>query len=400
MTPRSVQSRSRRRGDSARARESWKRSVETSTLAQTPSDANAARRRFRQLTFKEQMALCSEISETRAVELCRGYRDLIHVTYGLKVRRTPQGRRIIQKKKPCVILIVRKKLTQRRVSVKDRYELLPKEVFAYWSFDGQRRLCAVPTDVECGDEYARMRPGSEGDRRIVTENHGLKAELGVVTCAIELSNDPVHYYALSCQHVFGLIKQFRHSGNSVGSRSHLRQSSNDAIVATAMRYYGKMGNWSDLGESIDAQLARVNDLGHLKTALDGLLFNDPQPFARNESDLPRQFWVRTPRGMAKVEYRGPYSVPIDYGQAWISVVRNAELLEVQVLPMSALRSLIEGDSGSPVVSEKYGGRLLGMHIAGDDNGRGAMIPAWVLLNAKSYRGLSSSAGLILMPEIR
>ncbi len=48
-----------------------------------------------------------------------------------------------------------------------------------------------------------------------------------------------------------------------------------------------------------------------------------------------------------------------------------------------------GDSGSPVVSSKNGGMLLGMHIAGGGN-LAFMIPAWQLLNPARYKGVASS----------
>jgi V8-like Glu-specific endopeptidase len=53
-----------------------------------------------------------------------------------------------------------------------------------------------------------------------------------------------------------------------------------------------------------------------------------------------------------------------------------------------------GDSGSPVVNRAGDGILLGMHVAGVDNGEGNrfayMIPAWQLFDPRNYNGAANS----------
>jgi hypothetical protein len=52
-----------------------------------------------------------------------------------------------------------------------------------------------------------------------------------------------------------------------------------------------------------------------------------------------------------------------------------------------------GDSGSPVVTRKSGGMLLGMHIAGDNADSSLMIPAWFLFSRSTYPSLKKGKPL-------
>ena len=88
-----------------------------------------------------------------------------------------------------------------------------------------------------------------------------------------------------------------------------------------------------------------------------------------------------------VEYvRTRLDFAIDYGPSGVTNVVHAQVIESQV----TLGETMGGDSGSPVATEKNGGTLLGMHIAGNSGGLAYVIPAWDILNPGRYIGVSPS----------
>ncbi len=51
---------------------------------------------------------------------------------------------------------------------------------------------------------------------------------------------------------------------------------------------------------------------------------------------------------------------------------------------------LEGDSGAPLVTGRFGGVLLGMHIAGNEGDTSRAIPAWSFMFPDDYGGAAST----------
>ena len=92
------------------------------------------------------------------------------------------------------------------------------------------------------------------------------------------------------------------------------------------------------------------------------------------------YWVQTPDGKIKAQYVGDHTLPVPYTAKLDAVLHHA--LAKFHLPESVTKA---GHSGSPVLTEEAGGKLVGMHIIGDVAARiSLVIPAWRLLDPECY----------------
>lgn len=205
-----------------------------------------------------------------------------------------------------------------------------------------------------------------------------RAVRGVVTCAIQRSGWGQRVFALSCRHVFSLSKilhgRLTHGTVSVGSVP----SSNIIGETTAVR--GELRRAPEF--SFDAQLSAVTNLAALRVALGQVRFGG---HAKYVSDLPARAWIATARGW--VPGVNPTTIlgndtRANYSEV-LPLVVHRQLLRLTV----ADSSLINGDSGGPVVSEN--GTFLGMYIAGIST-TAYLIPAWQLISPSNFAGTASS----------
>lgn len=347
----------------------WSRESEKITRSRSPKITAAAKGVYlKDLTPDEQMDLTEEIVETRGAELCRAYENVVDISAGYKTKRNARtGKtRIVQT--PCVVFVVKRKWRAARRTD----EALPTHLFAYWKVGRERKLCAVPTDVEPASKFAKVKPQAKRARVSATYKSEGNA-LGAVTCAIRAGENNL-IYALSCRHVFSITESL-HDRRITGARVHLNSKDGEVFGRTT----GIRGRLSrQPAPSFDAQLASVEHsfLEQLSQAVGDLTYDS---VAETYNEVPDDFWIHVPGRETKVAARKLHRLNdrlIDY--TGVGLVRHRNLIEVQVFP-----STRGGDSGSPASSLKSGGMLIGMHIAGL-NDRAYLIPAWDLFTPKNY----------------
>jgi hypothetical protein len=371
----------RRRRPAARAkrpRRSWIAITEAATLSRPSGDLEAAREAFRSLGHNEQMRLARELVEARSAEITRAYADVISLGPGYRVHATRTRRAV--RPEVCVTVVVKRKWPK---GTRGRHVRRVPEHFLTHATIGERRVpCAVPTDVEDGRHFARIRPQAQGTAppariRASAPDETSDTALGMVACAITRDGDDQIVYAVSCKHVFGMgliLDPAQHH------RAEISLADDGTAVARATPISGRLGN--GLPYSFDAQLAQVvaDGRGGLLAALGNVKLRN---LALEWSDLRTEtdYWIQTSRGPVKVHFTGIHTEPIDYDENGLDDVRHQELARF-LMPDDVT---IKGDSGAPVTTEPAGGTLLGMHIAAYADQRIAIaIPAWLLLSSGSY----------------
>ncbi|MDN3515951.1 MAG: hypothetical protein NG747_16360 [Candidatus Brocadia sp.] len=353
----------------------WIKQTEETTLNYVPGDVRQAKRVFdEELTPREQMQFVRELAETRAVEFCRAYKNIIDVSYGYGRKRVGKtGKRVIARK-PCVTFIVKKKWQTKKEE--DSYEKLPKYLFAYWTVKNERKLCAVATDVEDAEQYTAIRPQALPQKIAVQWKSKGDVATGLITCAVKRSGFDNKIFAMSCRHVFSL-SLLLHPQRVIGATIHVGSSNSPQVLGKTLDIKGALQD-SKNGHSFDAQLAEATDLDALRETLQGLKLSG---FAETQHDIPDKYWIITSR--KKIGAHGPrYLINrlIDYERV---VASHKILVESQVDEPT-----IDGDSGSPVVSD--GGMLIGMHIAGNNGNVAYMIPTWQLFNPEKYNDVANT----------
>ena len=273
----------------------WMKLTESSTCSWVPGDLKQASRVFdRLLTLAEQMSVVREVVVTRAAELVRAYRNVIDVGYGFRRRRSQRlrGHQIVRT--PCVRFIVKRKWAK---GAEDNPEAkIPARLFAYCCVGRERRLCAVPTDVE--DARAFAVPQAHAAKIKVTLNG--KSAPGAIACGIK-RGQVKKAYALSCRHLLSLT--------DVYGTEPCWGASVEVSAAGGLAYLGKTcGIVGTLQEapriSFDAQLLEVTSLDNLCLALDKTRFLS---YASGEHDLPNRVSILTPRGVVRAELFRPLS---------------------------------------------------------------------------------------------
>ena len=353
-------------------RKEWIRKTEITTLQRSTSDDAAARKIYLQeLGRADQLALVREIVDTRSAELCRAYPNVIDVAVGYKWKRLKKtgARRLIRT--PCVIFIVKHKWG--KLSKHNREEELPAHLFAYWRIRDERKLCAIPTDVDDASVHSGFEPQALGDRILVTGNG--KKTFGSVTCALHRSVFGARPFAISCRHVLSLSKVL-HPQSVLGASVVL--SSSGRPVGESIDIKGRLIEAPEL--SHDAQVVIVTDLAALRDALGDVNLAD---WARSESDVPDEYEVVVPGRRIRARFRGFVQTSIDYKRPDARSVIHESLILSQLTTGSQ-----PGHSGSPLVSRDGSGLLIGMHIAGkvdDKHGPlGLAVPAWHLMDPDRY----------------
>jgi hypothetical protein len=370
---------------------SWTSRVEQRTLARAPSDLSQAEQAFRSLTLEEQVLLMRELVDTRAAELCRAYANVIAVSYGFRRRLDLETGHHRIEREPCVKFLVKRKWRSGFDNLKRR---LPRHLFAYWTIDGARRVCAIPTDIEDSRQHAVARPHIPQTVLVSVDSQPIVS--GVITCAIERSSDPDQLYVISCKHVFS-PNWLSNPGFHVAK---VDIQDGGATVAKTVKMAGELTMASRY--SLDSQLAKVEDRNALQVALGGL---DVAGYARSETEAmaAADLWIVTPSGPinAKINRVLGEEHPINYRKRGpVEDIRHEKLFEVQTEHPTR-----GGHSGSPVLTSRDGGLLIGMLIAGPPDDVSVdksetlsyVIPAWHIIDPMRYVGAEADVDWKLIP---
>lgn len=398
---------------SQRAR--WSKSIETSSLQGRTRHLKEASRNFnRCLDVVQQMQLAREVATTRGAELTLAYENVVMVATGYKRKRTAAGNERMVRV-PCIIFVVRRKW-EKADDEKAGYQLLPKRLLAYATLNGERVLCAVPTDVQPEERFYKIAPTSA--RAVYVSDPPVQAEFGAITCAVEITGPSAkHRYVLSARHVFSPIPEIGKPRISAGiSIAPLRSASNPpgaSAIGVTQPYGGVIQNHLD--PSFDVQLASITPTSWsvVREMLADMPLSSPEPYVAtaerfDELIATNFFEILVPdnqpgAGMkarstlsAHFEVRLPPSFSFEYavrvnGNRRRCLVSHWELLMFRI---ANNRIPLPGDSGSPVVTWFDDGTcaLVGMHIAGrEGDALSLAIPSWQLFEVDNYLSLPSAS---------
>ncbi len=336
-----------------------------------------ARELFREaLPMALKRRLTIEIADDRAAELQRAYPDLVSVTAGFRQRRSDGGRSQVIAEEPCVVFIVARKRARGRLR-KDA--VLPVELLCHVEHAGDRRLCAVPTDVAVVLPPHRTRVQASTQR--ITVGKGLSGPPiveGVAACCVLHPDAPSHAYLIGCRHVFSHDDW---ASPPVGRNAvRLTGGGPDPVAETSLMLAGRL---SPDGISCDVHMARISDTDGARAALAGPAFTGA---VMHRAEIPTTLYILTPEGPIAVQYalaQNSGAVTLRYNQpgGGYADITHGELIECK---FATDKKTVSGHSGSPLATAPEGGLLVGMHIAVGDNGNAFAIPAWVLLATDSY----------------
>ena len=350
----------------------WSTIAERVTLTHVPGDLQAACAAFESLDAAEQMRLARELVEVRRAEITRAYADVVSVSAGFRLTGEDDEENLRVEPEVCVVLVVKKKW--RRDARGGDERRVPRHFFSYATIGNTRVLCAVPTDVEDSRRLAALRP--QAQIRARRSDMTPQAWLGAIACAITRDGDRIPH-AIGARHVFALSRSI---GPNHPDGALITAVSDGAEIATATPTAGPLQNVPAV--SFDGQLAEVSNERRLLESLDGILVQD---FVLSWADFqkpPVNYWIRVPGGgpPVRAEFRAAHEEPVFYTDK-LNKVLHVELARFH-LPEATTHA---GDSGSAVLTEPDGGKLVGMHIIGNPAARiSLVIPAWRLLDPESY----------------
>jgi hypothetical protein len=221
---------------------------------------------------------------------------------------------------------------------------------------------------------------------IAVSRSGLsKIAAGVATCVVRRSSDAGHRYILSCRHVLSLSLV----DDTVSPAGIEVRSVNGSLPvigqATALRG-GLEGREGDF----DAQLARLTAPADAQRAMFGLSFERSPAYVGSwlEMKMESGFWVATGRRAADGKRHMvwvAYEEPVANFTMEYTLAHGVTRMITHALTFrgTAQDVLAPGDSGSPAVLTRNGGRLMGMYIGGDGV-NAYVIPAWQLLDPRNF----------------
>jgi hypothetical protein len=343
-------------------------------------EVRAAVRAFAKLDRATQFRLCREIADTRGQELTLAYTNLVSVGFGYKTRgRAGSKAEAVDFRRPCVVFVVSRKWRSTGKSADP--QRLPTQLFTYVGANGERVLCAVPTDVKPLTTFGKAsRPHNDlfaaRPYGIAVERNGDdRTAFGVVACAIERA-DEAGLFALSCRHVYGMSLQ----GPEYASGCEVQSIGGQKAIGSTVNVRGPLV--SEPTRSFDAQLARVTNRAALKSALSSIRFEPGDPSALGPEEVPAQFWVLTPRRDGNGNRLKVWVEARDYVTR-ILPYDGLDVVHHHILHAIASEPLMAGDSGSPAVPVAAGRKLIGMYIGGDGT-NAYIIPAWQLVRGANY----------------
>ncbi len=360
-------------------RRAWSRrsSASSATLGHIASTTlrEASRVFDRDLKHDEQLRLAEEIVLTRAEELRIAYANVVDVSFGHRRVRDRRAKRHRVVPTPCVRFLVAHKWS--KPDEKRRAGRVPHRLLAFCVVNGQRRLCAVPTDVEDARIHDRIR--AQGTAIVATWE--ASAESGVIACAVGRDTVADRVYGIGCRHVLSLSARF-FDQTTWGALVHVDSAASSTIVGPTRAIAGRLAS----GDSFDAQLVEATNAEALRQALGVPV---PTSYARGVTDLPATYDIITPGGAISAAF-------VDFVPRPHYEVDGRDIGHRTLVHSQPVEGTNPGTSGSPVVS-KDRHMLVGMHVAAwaglDPQGHyiavSYMIPAWELLNPANYGNASN-----------
>lgn len=382
------------------SRTAWATRAERTALELHPSLLREARANSRALgcDLPFLMGLAREVALARGPELTLAYKNVVMVQPGFKKRR----RRGVEQltRTPCVIFVVRKKLTV-DTAARDPAQHLPPWLVAFADHGGRRLPFALPTDVQPQTLFKSAR--AHGGGSVWLQPPGVDAENGTVTCAVELKvGGKASTYLLSAQHVFTPCADVASMSLQGGVQARPRASNGTQlpkpVLATTKAAGGLLrGDENPHRPSLDLQLATINDKQAARSVVAASKLHTTEPWVESPTRLlqlaaTRWFHMLVPDNNAS-QARGPLEMgldaplalpfPLSYRVRRGTQVQFANIYHDELLKflVRAPTNPLSGDSGSAVVVLQPHGAvtLVGMYIGGDGTAAYA-IPAWRLFD--------------------
>jgi len=398
-------------------RERWSRATERSSMQPRDGHLADASHCFDEiLSPAEQLRAAREIVTTRSAELTRAFENVVLVIAGRKKQRRRSGEGDRLTKTPCVVLVVREKWN-RAQDKRNSHESIPKRLLTYTVHNGERLLCAVPTDVQHELDLYGVAP--QAARAVLVSDSQVDPEMGAIACAVELQGGGgTSRFVLGARHVFSPIPELVGSIKGNLPYAQLLSAANPPgapqLGATAS-YGGLLASSDQI--SFDVQLASVPaaSWARVKQMLGGMKLSATEPFIASrerfeEVCLESFFEILVPDNhpdanmkprktlsaawdtTLEEDFSFPYPVRIN-GKRSTCLVSHWELLRLSI---ANGRSTLPGDSGSPVVWWRDDGTctLVGMHIAGKEGESISLaIPSWQLFDVDNYLQLPGAAAM-------
>jgi len=359
---------------------------------------SAARQAFDELSGGQRYALVKEVADERRADYVRLITNVVDVVPGMRRRRDETGMEHICYE-PCVVFLVRRKW---KASRSDDRHAVPEEILRYIGPDGDRRLCAIPTDVQQERRLLNVRAQA---RNAVLANDAAAGCLEYGAIAFAVADDAGELYAVSAMHVLSPSRQV--AGSGIHDRAlesvvvGLEGSAPGPAVLKSTLFGGRLVAGPDL--SMDVQLAKVLDRRGLHDVLKGIQLSADRPFVESDADLVglledgRRILVLVPEnhprhlGQSRSIPRATHST----GEALFHIAFSFAGVGVEKTVQRAIELQFEegseateaGDSGSPVVVLLDDGdfALVGMHIGSNVEGRTAIVvPIWQILDPLTF----------------
>lgn len=401
-----------------RQRAAWSRAMEARALC-TPTDTlRAAIAQWQALASEPavQLALAREAAQSRQPELTLAYRNVVAVGAGYRKKRTRSGKEKLTRE-PCVIFTVRRKwpATDKRQGDPQK---LPKHLLGHTTVNGDRVLCAIPTDVQLETALFDVRP--RGNSLGWTAGPGLD-EAGTLGCVVEVRDGATtEAFALSAMHVFsprpkvGAPSLFKDLSFRPMDAAGAQQTA--PVIATTSEFGGVLRDQASGLPTFDVQLARPvpAQMPWLRQALANQRLAPDLPCVRNQAEFEALagglFELAVPANHPKRPQTPRLPMLCQFSQ-WrdetLSIPYRARrgnamvdceafhrlLIEFEVL---GVRRPLHGDSGCAVLNNRGDGTwtLIGLFIASADNAALAFaIPAWHLFDPTRYWNLPAGATL-------
>ena len=357
-----------------------------------------ARARWASLAPARQMGLARCLALCRQAEFMRSVRQVVSVTAGLRRRKSEEGVEYLHNE-PCVVFIVRRKMTEAQLA-RSPLQQLPRELLTPAWIDGCDQVVAVPTDVQA---QARLK-GARA--QVMTAVHVAGADgstaRGVMAWVVSAGSQR---YALAPIHVLTPFPDLDGVGRCAGAQVGLTGAGQALAVSTDFGGRVVPGEW---GPSFDVQWARLLPPASFSALFGGLHLSPARPWVRSEEELDEllasglsleifapvnndnRVGGGTPPLLAErslVEHE--WKLTYEFADGSERLIRH-RALELQVRFGGRT---FKGDSGCPVLLRDANDQftLVGMHIAGDaERGQSYAVPIWRLLDPQSYANVGGS----------
>lgn len=394
-------------------RREWLRAVESATLARRHPEEDEAASRFDMLEPpSRKMALVREIVATRAAELTLAYRNVVMLTAGFKSRRNADGAEEVHPQ-PCVIFVVKYKWAPGAAGPPT--QALPSRLLCFGGNGAERRLYAVPTDVQPASEFHGAVARTASCVLVADPEPDFRLP-GTVTCGVRLhggAGEPA--LALSAMHVL----------SPIAAQSLPAADAELTAIGSGPKVRGHSTAWGghidgETGTGFDAQLAGIDDTTWFNAAFAGMALAPDRPYVDTREafdDLaarmrfqilapanhPNHLGVEREPMLAQFTDMAPQEQTIDYqirfrGLFQTVAIRHRELIRLRVL--DACPPPQSGDSGSAVITWWTDGAMVltGMFIASHGTpGRERVcyvLPSWQLFDTGNWSRLPPGTGVV------